>query len=120
MRVPVKITVDIDEKTFDIEVGLPTTAALIIKELRIEKGSQQPGRDNVGSLPFEKIVKIAILKKKQLEAGSLKAAVKKVLGTCLSMGVLVDGKSPKIVQKEIDENVYDSVLEKYRREWEEA
>jgi large subunit ribosomal protein L11 len=46
----------------------------------------------------------------QLRVKSLKAAVKTVLGTCVSMGVTVDGKDPKTVQREVDEGLYDQVL----------
>jgi large subunit ribosomal protein L11 len=40
----------------------------------------------------------------------VKRAVKEVLGTCVSMGVTVEGKDPKDVQKEVDEGKYDSTL----------
>jgi len=39
MKVPVKIHVNVDTKEFEVEVGVPTTSALIVKELGIEKGS---------------------------------------------------------------------------------
>ena len=45
-----------------------------------------------------------------LLAKSLKAAVKEIVGTCLSMGVTIEGKSPKAVLREIDEGVYDKVI----------
>ncbi len=120
MRVPVKVTVNIETKEFTVEVGTPTTAALIIKELKIQKGSGQAGREIVGNLSLEQVVRIALVKKRQLGAKTLKKAVKQVLGTCLSMGVNVEGKSPKAVQREIDEGVYDELLSKYEDEWREA
>lgn len=118
MRVPVKVTVNIETKEFTVEVGTPTTAALIIKELKLQKGSGQPGKEIVGNLSIEQVIKVALIKKKDLEAKTLAKAVKKVLGTCLSMGVNVEGKNPKIVQKEIDQGVYDDILKKYEKEWE--
>ena len=44
-------------------------------------------------------------------AKNLKAAVKQVIGTANSMaGVLVEGKRPKEMIKEIDEGKFDSLL----------
>ncbi len=117
MRVPVKVKVDVDTKQFEVEVGTPTTAALIIRELKIEKGSGLAGRESVGNLTLEQAVRIALVKKGDLGCKSLKAAVKTVLGTALSMGVTVDGKSPKEVQREIDQGLHDDLLRKYEKEW---
>jgi len=113
MRVPVKVSVDVERKTFEVEVGTPTTAALIIRELKAEKGSGQPAREYIGSIPFEAVVRIAKMKMKDIGAKTLKAAVKCVVGTCQSMGVKIDGKAPKEVIKEIDSGVYDSIISKY-------
>jgi len=110
MRVPVEVTVDTETKEFKIKVGTPTTAALIVKESGIEKGSSEPGRNPVGNLSFEQVVKIARMKWPDMRAKTLKAAVKQVLGTCLSMGVTVEGKSPKEVIREVDSGAYDDRL----------
>jgi large subunit ribosomal protein L11 len=40
----------------------------------------------------------------------LKTAVKEVLGTCVSLGVTVDGKAPREVIALINEGKYDSAL----------
>lgn len=113
MRVPVEVEVDVDDKTFSIKVGIPTTAALIAKELKLEKGSSSPAKQKVGNLSIEQAVKIAKVKWPDLLAKTLKAAVKEVLGTCLSLGVTVEGKDPRQVQREVDEGVYDEVIAKF-------
>ncbi len=115
MTVPVKVIVDLETKEFEIEVGIPPTSSLIFKELGVEKGAHQPGKEWVGSLTMEQVAKIAYTKWKDLKSNSFKAAVKQVLGTCLSSGVLVEGKNPKEVTKEVDAGVYDDILKK----WEE-
>jgi large subunit ribosomal protein L11 len=46
-----------------------------------------------------------------LLSNDYKMAAKEVIGTCVSMGLTVDGKDPKIVQKEISEGVYDEQLQ---------
>jgi len=110
MKVPVKVIVDPDTKAFEVEVGTPTTSALIVKELGIEKGSGTPLTQKVGDLKMDLVVKIAKLKQEKLLSKTLKSAVKEVLGVCVSMGVTVEGKEPKDVQKEIDKGAYDDLF----------
>ncbi|MEM2849928.1 MAG: 50S ribosomal protein L11 [Candidatus Bathyarchaeia archaeon] len=110
MRVPVKIIVDIETKAFEVEVGIPTTAALILRELESEKGSGKAGSEFIGELNFDSIVEIAKIRRSKSLAKTLKSAVKEVLGTCVSMGVKVDGKNPKEVIEGVDEGVYDDVI----------
>ena len=119
MRVPVEVVVDTDTKSFEVRVGTPTTAALIVKEAGIEKGSSQPNREFVGNLSMEQVVKIAKLKMPDMRAKNLKAAVKQVLGTCLSMGVTVEGKRAKEVIREVDAGAYDDLIEKAEKELKE-
>jgi len=102
LSVPVKIIVK-EDRTFEIEVGIPPTTALVKRELGLEKGSSKTGREFVGDLTMEQVIKIAKMKKEQMLSYTLKAAVKEVLGTCVSMGVTVEGRQPKDVQREIDE-----------------
>ncbi|RJX16187.1 50S ribosomal protein L11 [Candidatus Bathyarchaeota archaeon] len=110
IKVPVKVIVDVETKDFEIEVGTPPTVALIVKELGIEKGSGKPNVEKVGNLTVEQVKKIAKVRMGKSYAKTLKAAAKEVLGVCVSMGVTVDGKEPKEVQKEIDAGVYDAIL----------
>ncbi len=110
MKVPVKVIVDISTKKFDIEVGTPPTTALIIDELGIDKGSQDPGSDKVADLKIEQALKIARMKFDALLSNDYKHAAKEVIGTCVSMGITVEGKDPREVQQEIDEGVYDDTL----------
>lgn len=111
MQVPVKIVVDA-KKTFTVTVGIPPVTALIKKEAGIEKGSAEPNVKVVGNLPFEAAVRIASMKLESMLAYELKTAVKEVIGTCVSMGVTVDGKRAKEVLAAISEGKYDSVLVK--------
>jgi large subunit ribosomal protein L11 len=110
MKVPVKITVDTETKEFEVTVGTPTTSALIVSELKIEKGSATPKTEKVGNLTMEQLIRIAKVKRTEVLAKNLKGAVKEILGSCVSMGVTVEGKDPKEVQKEIDQGKYDQLL----------
>jgi len=111
MKVPVKVIVDPETKEFEVTVGTPTASALIVSELKVEKGSGSPKTTKVGDLSMEQLVKVAKMKRVQLLAADTKKAAKEILGTCVSMGVTVAGKDPREVQKEIDEGKHDSILQ---------
>jgi large subunit ribosomal protein L11 len=110
MKVPVKVIVDPETKQFEVNVGTPTTSALIVSELKIEKGSGNPKAQKVGNLSMEQLIRIAKIKRSELLSKTLKNAAKEVLGTCVSMGVTVDGKDPKDVLREIDDGKYDQIF----------
>lgn len=112
MKVPVKVSVDPESKQFDVTVGTPTTSALIVSELKIEKGSGTPHAQKVGNLTMEQVIRVSKIKRQELLAKTLKAAAKEVLGACVSMGVTVEGKDPREVQKEIDEDKYTEIFSK--------
>jgi large subunit ribosomal protein L11 len=61
---------------------------------------------------MEQLVKIAKMKRVQLLASDTKKAAKEILGTCVSMGVTVEGKDPREVQKEIEEGKHNALMEK--------
>ncbi|MCW4031673.1 MAG: 50S ribosomal protein L11 [Candidatus Bathyarchaeota archaeon] len=107
MKVPVKVDVNVEDKTFEVTVGTPTASALIVSELKIQKGSGTPNTQKVGDLTMEQVLRITKVKRSQLLASTLKGAAKEMLGTCISMGVTVEGKDPKEVQAEIDEGKHE-------------
>lgn len=111
MKVPVKVTVDTETKEFEINVGIPTTSALIVSELKIEKGSGSTKTQKVGNLSIEQLIRIAKMKRPELLSKSLKSAAKEIVGTCVSMGVTVEGKDPKEALREIDRGKYDQIFD---------
>jgi len=102
LSIPVKVIIDRETKSFDVEVGSPPTSALIKKELGIEKGAKAKG-EKAGDISLEQAVKIAKAKSASSLSKDLARAVKEVLGTCLSMGVTCEGKDPRAVLREIEE-----------------
>jgi large subunit ribosomal protein L11 len=112
MKVPVKVIVDPDTKQFEVTIGTPTTPALIVSELKIEKGSGTPNTAKVGNLTMEQVIRVAKIKRPEMLAKTLKLAAKEVLGSCVSMGVTVENKDPREVQKEIDEGKHDEIIAK--------
>ncbi len=95
MQVPVSIIVDTETKSFEIEVGTPPASALIKSEAKITKGSSSPASDKVADLKIEQIIKIAKMKESGLLGKTLKEKVKEIIGTCVSMGVMVEGVDAK-------------------------
>lgn len=111
MKVPVEIDADTKTKSFKISVFSPPVAELIKKELGLEKGSGQPNTIKVGNIALERIISIGQMKMPDLLAKDMKSAVKLVAGTCVSLGVLIDNKEPKEVEKEIDSGRYSKEIE---------
>lgn len=112
MKVPVKVIVNTETKDFKIEIGTPPTSQLIKKELNIQKGSGKPHIEKSGVIMMEQIIKIAKMKRGSLFINDLKSAVKTIVGSCVSLGLLIEGKEPKEVIKEIDDGVYDNLIDK--------
>ena len=108
MKVPVKVIIDPKTKNFEIEVGTPPASSLIFKELGLEKGSGSAGTHKVGNLTVEQAIKVAKMKYENLLGKELKQKTKEVIGTCVSIGITVEGKKPQEIQKAIDEGQYDS------------
>jgi large subunit ribosomal protein L11 len=82
--------------------------------LKIQKGSGNPKEEKVGDLSIQEVIDLAKKKRTQVLARSLKLAVKEILGSCVSMGVTVEGKDPREIQKTIDSGDYDSLFEQDR------
>jgi len=111
MKVPVTVLVDPDTKKWDIEVGIPSAAALILKEAGIQKGSGTSGTEWVGDVTMDIIAKIANTKLEKSYASSLKSVAKTIIGTCLTLGIKVEGKTPKEITAEITEGKWDEKLQ---------
>ena len=110
MKIPVKILIDRMTKKFEIEVGTPPASALILKELGMEKGSGSPKATKVGNLTAEKILKISDMKQTSMLGKTKKDRFMEIVGTCVSMGVTVDGKDPRDLREDIDSGKYDKLF----------
>jgi len=110
MKVPVKVIVETDDKSFEIEVGSPSVSELIKTEINLKKGSGDQANAKVGYLAIEQIVKIARMKKDSMLANDLKSAVKMVIGSCQSLGLLVESNEAKLTSQEVSEGKYDKEI----------
>ncbi|MFH1649500.1 MAG: 50S ribosomal protein L11 [Candidatus Woesearchaeota archaeon] len=109
MQVPVKVTVQ-DDKSYEITVGTPPASALIKQEAKIQKGSGKPQADHVADLRIENIIKIAKMKEDDLLGKSMKEKVKEIIGTCNSMGVMVEGKHAQDALRELEKGSFDKEI----------
>jgi len=100
MRVPVLVRVDPATRQFTLVVGRPPVAALLLKEAGKEKGSGKSKGEVIGDVPMAAIQKIAEAKGDDLFGADLEARVNQVLGTCVSMGLTVDGEDPRSILKQ--------------------
>ncbi len=110
MQVPVKVIIDTETKAFDIAVGTPPASALIKKEAGIKKGSGVPQSDYVADLKIEQIIKIAQMKESNLLGKNAHSRVKEIIGTCDSMGVMVEGVDAREAIKQVNEGKFDSEI----------
>jgi len=111
MKVPVTVIVDPDTKTWEIEVGIPSAAALILKEAGIQKGSGTSGTVWVGDVTIDAIAKIAKTKLEKSYSSSLKSVAKTIIGTCQALGIKIEGKTPKEITIEINDGKWDEKLQ---------
>ncbi|MFZ0895229.1 MAG: 50S ribosomal protein L11 [Nitrosopumilales archaeon] len=107
MKVPVKVEVDTTTKQFTVEVGVPPTAALIIKESGVTKGSGTAGTNYAGDITMETAIKIAKMKIDSSYANDIQGAVKEVIGSCQSIGMTIEGKPAKDIYSEVSAGKYD-------------
>ncbi len=106
MKVPVKIIVDPATKNYELKVGTPPASALIMKRAGIEKGAGDT-TNAAGNITMKDVVEIAKMKKDDLLGGSLKAKAKEIIGTCVSMGVTIEGMHGKEAIKKIEEGEFE-------------
>ncbi len=116
MKVPVKVIVDTEDKSFGIEVGSPSVSELIKTEINLKKGSGEQSNVKAGNLAIEQIIKIARMKKDSMLANNLKSAVKMVIGSCQSLGLLIESKEAKNVSQEVAEGKYDKEINEEKTE----
>lgn len=106
MQVPVKVIIDTDTKGFEIKVGTPPASALIKKEAGVAKGAGNPKTEKVADLKIEQIIKISKMKGDNLLGKDNLAKAKEIIGTCQSMGILVEGKPAHETIEDINKGMF--------------
>jgi len=112
MKVPVVLDINTKTKTCNVIVSTPPVSALLKKEISLEKGSPEPNNIKVGNMAIEQIIKIAKIKEKDMSVNDIKKAISAVLGTCVSLGLLVESKDPREVIREVEKGDYNDLISK--------
>jgi len=110
MKVPVELDINTTTKEISVKVFSPPVSELLRKELGAEKGSGAQAKVKIGNMSIEQIIAIAKMKKENLLSRDLKAAVREVVGTCTSLGILIESKTPTEIQREIEQGEYDKEI----------
>lgn len=116
MKVPVELEVNTKTKEFEIDVFSPPVSELLKKEVGVDKGSGAQIKMNVGNLAIEQVIKVAKTKMQNLLANDLKSSVKLVVGSCVSLGILIENKPAKEIEEEIDAGKYDKEIKAEKTE----
>jgi len=88
MIIPVIITVYSD-RSFTFITKTPPASVLLLKAAKVEKGSGEPNKTKVGKVTKKQVEEIAKLKMPDLNAGSVEAAMRTIMGTARSAGLTV-------------------------------
>ena len=86
--VPVHLTV-YEDRSFTFITKTPPTSFLIRQAAGLEKASENPGREEAGSITWDQVAEIAEAKMPDLNAIDLEGAKLQVAGTARSMGIAV-------------------------------
>ncbi len=99
MRVPVVVRVDPATRAFTLVVGRPPVAALLLKEAGKEKGSGKAKTETAGDVSLAAVQRIAEAKGDDMHGRTVEEKMNQVIGTCVSLGLTVDGADPRAVLK---------------------
>jgi large subunit ribosomal protein L11 len=89
LLIPVVIEVKAD-RSFSFITKSPPAAVLIKRAAKLAKASGEPNKNKVGSVTKDQLREIAEMKKEDLNAASVDAAVSMLSGTARSMGITVN------------------------------
>ncbi len=112
LKVPVEISVEPSTKKIEVSVSSPSVAELLKKELGLDKGSGLQKKQKIANASIEQIIFIAKTKQNDLLCKDLKSSVKTIIGTCVSLGILVENQSASEVGKLIDEGKFAEEIKK--------
>ncbi|KUK99677.1 MAG: LSU ribosomal protein L11P [Synergistales bacterium 54_9] len=90
MIIPVVLTVYAD-RSFSFILKTPPASVLLKKAAKLERASGEPNKVKVGKVTLDQVREIAELKKPDLNANDIEAAMEMIKGTARSMGIEVVG-----------------------------
>lgn len=116
MQVPVNLDVDAKTKTFTVKVLTPSVSALIKKEAGIELASGERKKYQVGNISVEQLISVTKQKFSSMLAKDFRSALKSVIGSCMTMGILIESKDPKEFLQELEAGKYDKEIKAQKSE----
>jgi large subunit ribosomal protein L11 len=116
LKVPVELDIDSKTKNINVRVFSPPTSELLKKEIGIQKGSGAQKKLQSANASIEQIISVAKQKFSNMLSKDLKSAVKSVVGTCVSLGMLIENKPAKEIEEEIDAGKYDKEIKEEKTE----
>jgi large subunit ribosomal protein L11 len=116
LKVPVELDVDTATKQFEVQVFSPPVSELIKKQLNLEKGSGEQKKLQAGNASVEDIISVAKTKLPNMLCKDLKAAVKTVIGTCVSLGLLIENKPAVEFMEDVLRGKYDKEISQEKTE----
>lgn len=90
VAIPVIITV-YEDRSFTFITKMPPASTLIKKEMKVAKGSQNPGKAKLGVITRENLKRVAEIKMPDLNTKDVDQAIKIIAGSARSMGYEIEG-----------------------------
>ncbi|HID55781.1 TPA: 50S ribosomal protein L11 [Candidatus Poribacteria bacterium] len=78
------------DRSYSYEIKSPPASILLKQAAKIAKGSGEPNRNKVGTVTESQIREIAETKLKDLNTDDIEAAMRMIMGTARSMGIVVE------------------------------
>jgi len=116
LKIPIELDIDTSTKEFKIQIFSPPISELLKKEAGIEKGSGIQKKLQAANLSIEQIISVAKTKLPNLLCKELKSAVKTTVGSCVSLGILIENKPAVEIEREIEEGKYDREISRVKIE----
>lgn len=116
MQVPVNLDVDAQTKDFTIKVLSPPISAILKKEAGIETASGARLKMQSANLSIEQVISATKQKYPNMLAKDFKGAFLSVLGSVMSIGLLIESKDPQEIIEEVKQGKYDKEISEQKTE----
>ncbi|MCD6577245.1 MAG: 50S ribosomal protein L11 [Anaerolineaceae bacterium] len=87
--IPAEITV-YQDSSFTFVLKSPPTAELLKKAVGVEKGSDMPNRNKIGTVTQDQLREIAKIKMNDMNAIDIEGAIHQIEGTARNMGIEIE------------------------------
>lgn len=78
------------DRSYSFEIKSPPASVLLKQAAKIAKGSGEPNKNKVGTVTEDQIREMAQIKLEDLNTDDIEAAMRMIMGTARSMGIVVE------------------------------